>query len=1023
LNTKQRRASKPAARGSACSTAHSAQLSAQRSPQSKAKPRATSARAGASTAKKGSSKARPAARAGAQKNTSNARNSARGGQASKPRGGAASNTRGGAANNTRSNSRGGARNSAPAKNQRKTAVVPEEEFIPKAPLLSETVKNDVIGLAITVIGIVLLVVILAPGEAIVARVLSDTVHLFIGLGTFLLPFIVILWGLTFFIKKRLTYAPLRFVLGLSLIFLGVISLLGSSTPGAAADPEAILQPDAAMSQGGYLGGALAWAGLSSIGLIPTNIIFVALIIAGAMLIGFSITGLIERVVTFIKTRQEENAVELPSFQGAYMLGPNGTDPNAAAFMNPTRLRKTPYATENLYDEALYEESYLDGPQGKLPLSATADLGSTRRLSASQGASVLTPTGVNRGRLSVESLDFEDGASTSREGREGREGRGEASGTTSRSARNSKGSAKTSTRGSNGSAGKIAAASASVSSASALLDNFKLPDERILRVSREKATTKAGISELKTTAARLQATLEEFGVDGEVIGWIAGPTVTLYKISLGEGVRLNRVTNLQDDIQLALAALAVRIVAPIPGTSLVGIEVPNDTRNTVLLGDVLPASQPGPLQLAIGKDVEGDAITADLTTMPHLLIGGTTGSGKSVAINSIIMSVLMRATPRDVRMILIDPKRVELSLYNGIPHLYVPVITDPAQAASALAWAVLEMERRLKVFEKHAVKNIRQFNVKVTAELERRAAEEAKAAAKAAEAAVSPSASSELDELDEFGEPMSSSQQANGSENSASASASAAAAAAAEQKSEAVLQEELAATMPYIVIVIDELADLMMVAGKEVEASISRLAQLARAAGLHLIVATQRPSTNVITGLIKANIVNRIAFTVASGIDSRVILDTPGAEDLIGLGDLLFGRPEYSKPMRIQGCFVSEPEIETAVEFLRSQGEPDYHEDILFTSSPGLSAAGIGTSGDAGDDDPLMWEAADIVVSSGLGSTSTLQRRLKVGYARAGRIMDMLEMKGIVGPPNGSKPREVLIDDVLDLETLKAFESA
>ncbi|MDR2713921.1 MAG: DNA translocase FtsK 4TM domain-containing protein [Coriobacteriales bacterium] len=1005
MNTKQRTASKPAARATARSTAHSAQLSAQRSPQSKAKPRATSARAGASTAKKTTAKKSTATKARTASN-----NKARSGQASKPRGGAAS--------SPRSNSRGGARSSTPAKNQRKAAVVPEEELIPKTPLLSETVKNDVIGLAITVIGIVLLVVILAPGEAIVARVLSDTVHLFIGLGTFLLPFIVILWGLTFFIKKRLTYAPLRFVLGLSLIFLGVISLLGSSTPGAAADPEAILQPDAAMSQGGYLGGALAWAGLSSIGLIPTNIIFVALIIAGAMLIGFSITGLIERIVAFIKTRQEENVVELPSFQGAYMLGPNGTDPNAAAFMNPTRLRKTPYATENLYDEALYEESYLDGPQGKLPLSATADLGSTRRLSASQGASVLTPTGVNRGRLSVESLDFEDGANT---GREGREVRGEASGTTSRSARNSKGSAKTSTRGANGSAGKIAAASASASSASALLDNFKLPDERILRVSREKATTKAGISELKTTAARLQATLEEFGVDGEVIGWIAGPTVTLYKISLGEGVRLNRVTNLQDDIQLALAALAVRIVAPIPGTSLVGIEVPNDTRNTVLLGDVLPASQPGPLQLAIGKDVEGDAITADLTTMPHLLIGGTTGSGKSVAINSIIMSVLMRATPRDVRMILIDPKRVELSLYNGIPHLYVPVITDPAQAASALAWAVLEMERRLKVFEKHAVKNIRQFNVKVTAELERRAAEEAKAAAKAAEAAVSPSASSELDELDEFGEPMSSSQQADGSENPASASA--AATAAAEQKSEAVLQEELAATMPYIVIVIDELADLMMVAGKEVEASISRLAQLARAAGLHLIVATQRPSTNVITGLIKANIVNRIAFTVASGIDSRVILDTPGAEDLIGLGDLLFGRPEYSKPMRIQGCFVSEPEIETAVEFLRSQGEPDYHEDILFTSSPGLSAAGIGTNGDAGDDDPLMWEAADIVVSSGLGSTSTLQRRLKVGYARAGRIMDMLEMKGIVGPPNGSKPREVLIDDVLDLETLKAFESA
>ena len=622
--------------------------------------------------------------------------------------------------------------------------------------------------------------------------------------------------------------------------------------------------------------------------------------------------------------------------------------------------------------------------------------------------------------------------------------------------------------------------------------------RVLRVSREKAATKAGLNELKATAARLQATLEEFGVDGEVIGWIAGPTVTLYKVSLGEGVRLNRITNLQDDIQLSLAALAIRIVAPIPGTSLVGIEVPNETRSTVLLGDVLPSAQPGPLQLAIGKDVEGDAITADLTTMPHLLIGGTTGSGKSVAINSIIMSILMRAAPHEVRMILIDPKRVELSLYNGIPHLYVPVVTDPQQSSSALAWAVVEMERRLKVFEKHGAKNIRQFNSKVAAELERRAAEalqaEAKAAQKAAEEARAAQWAAEKaraaqwaemdrnvrwaenDRVVRWPEEAGTAQhpeelraaywtetdrtahwieektgsahdktvtaadtayeKAMGTVGDAPEKAMGTAAAPTVHaamrpafgkgtpaaQTPFTAQEDLSVPMPYIVIVIDELADLMMAAGKEVETSISRLAQLARAAGLHLIVATQRPSTNVITGLIKANIVNRIAFTVASGIDSRVIIDTPGAEDLIGLGDLLFSRPEYSKPMRIQGCFVSEPEIETVVDFLRAQGEPDYHEDILFTSSSGFHGAGGGGE-DMGDDDPLLWDAADIVVSSGLGSTSTLQRRLKVGYARAGRIMDMLEMKGIVGPPNGSRPREVLIDDVLDLATLRAFDQS
>jgi S-DNA-T family DNA segregation ATPase FtsK/SpoIIIE len=448
------------------------------------------------------------------------------------------------------------------------------------------------------------------------------------------------------------------------------------------------------------------------------------------------------------------------------------------------------------------------------------------------------------------------------------------------------------------------------------------------------------------------------------------------------------------------------VAPIPGTSLVGIEVPNSDRNMVLLGDVLPSARSGPLALAIGKDVEGEAICADLSSMPHLLIGGTTGSGKSVAINTIIMSILMRTTPAEVRMIMIDPKRVELTLYNGIPHLYVPVVTDAGQAASALNWCVAEMDRRLKLFEKHQVKNIKQFNAKVADAVAKQVLEDEQNAATNSEAATD-------DNPDQDAATGESDTQAVKSRLEANAS---------EKPDITVEQEELRANMPYLVIVIDELADLMMLNGKEVETAISRLAQLARAAGLHLIVATQRPSTNVITGLIKANIVNRIAFTVASGIDSRVILDTPGAEDLIGLGDLLFSRPEYSKPVRIQGCFVSEPEIETVVEFWRGQGETDYHESILQTQSisGGGSGGGYGGADDIGDDDPLLWDAAEIVVSAQLGSTSTLQRRLKVGYARAGRIMDMLEAKGIVGPPNGSKPRDVLIDDVLDLETLRAF---
>jgi S-DNA-T family DNA segregation ATPase FtsK/SpoIIIE len=429
-----------------------------------------------------------------------------------------------------------------------------------------------------------------------------------------------------------------------------------------------------------------------------------------------------------------------------------------------------------------------------------------------------------------------------------------------------------------------------------------------------------------------------------------------------------VTNLTDDIALALAAPGVRIFAPIPGTNYVGIEVPNAKRQTVYLSEVLKNAPAGPLQVAIGKDVEGRSIVSDLARMPHLLIGGTTGSGKSVAINAMIMSILMRATPSEVRFIMIDPKRVEFTPYNGIPHLYVPVVTEPKEAASALSWGVAEMERRLKVFSQVGARNIGQYNAKVQ--------------------------SGELSEDQNNGECK-----------------------ASVKCSPSGKHEEL----PYIVIIIDELADLMMNVGKEVEFSISRIAQLARAAGIHLIVATQRPSTNVVTGLIKANITNRIAFNVASGIDSRVILDTPGAENLIGLGDMLLSKPELAKPQRIQACYVSEEEINAVVECIRAQGEPEYHSEILNVNTMGLGDTNpMGGSG-GGDDDPLIWEAADIVVSSKLGSTSNIQRRLKVGYARAGRIMDQLEEKGIVGPANGSRPREVLVDE-MDLETLKAFES-
>ncbi len=488
--------------------------------------------------------------------------------------------------------------------------------------------------------------------------------------------------------------------------------------------------------------------------------------------------------------------------------------------------------------------------------------------------------------------------------------------------------------------------------SAKSSEYRLPSMSLLRSSGASKKRGSNDPELRKTASTLQTTLSDFGIDASVVGWIAGPTVTLFEVDLPAGVRVSRITALNDDIALSLAAPGVRIFAPIPGTNYVGIEVPNIERQTVYLADVIKNAPQGPLQIAIGKDVEGNAIVSDLAKMPHLLIGGTTGSGKSVSINAMIMSILMRATPDEVRFIMIDPKRVEFTPYNGIPHLYVPVVTEAKEAASALSWGVAEMERRLKVFSKIGARNISQYNDKV----ER---------------------GQLLDEMPE------------------------------------------AEKLPYIVIIIDELADLMMNVGKEVEFSISRIAQLARAAGIHLIVATQRPSTNVVTGLIKANITNRIAFNVASGIDSRVILDTPGAENLIGLGDLLLSKPELAKPQRIQGCYVSEDEIFAVVECVKGQSEPDYHSEILQTNVMSLGDTNP-SGGSGGDDDPLLWDAADIIVSMETGSTSSIQRRLKVGYARAGRIMDQLEEKGIVGPANGTKPREVLVDE-MELATLRAFE--
>jgi S-DNA-T family DNA segregation ATPase FtsK/SpoIIIE len=862
------------------------------------------------------------------------------------------------------------------------------------PILDSRLKRELVGVLIAVLAIALFVAVVAPGTAILSRAVSDLFRLVVGLGAYILPFLMFVWAASFFVERGIAGAATRLGIGLAAIFVSVLAIVGVMTPDAVQDPNLIFERAALMAHGGYVGGSVAWALLRLVGQGIALIILVGLILGGVVLIGFSITGLVSRIRNLWARRHAPAAEEL--VPGAYDLEGDGAEGRAGRAGRASRdklIAATARLSEGLEPTHKLEGDFSEGPQGRIPLDALegfddldrldalGDLGSTRRALAGSGEAEESKSGDVDSRSHTATL-----------------GRG--------------GSGRATTKASRKGDGSLAAADGSAAFAGALdtAPLFELPSLKLLKVSRSRTSTKAGENELRRTAAELQATIEEFGVDARVEGWVAGPTVTLFKLSLGEGVRLNKINTLADDIALALAAPAVRIFSPIPGTTLVGIEVPNADRSMVLLGDVLPDALPGPLQLAIGKDVEGDSIVANLEKMPHLLIGGTTGSGKSVAINAMIMSILMRTTPAQVRMILIDPKMVELSLYNDIPHLYVPVVTDAQKAAASLAWGVLEMERRLKVFQQAGVKNIAQYNEQVRKEREKvaQAAAQAAQAAQKAAASLNDGADDDLDDT-------------------AGTDADKATGKATDRASDVTVDfkasfgEDGLTEMPLIVIVIDELADLMMVAGKEVETSISRLAQLARAAGLHLIIATQRPSTNVITGLIKANIVNRIAFNVASGIDSRVILDGPGAEDLIGTGDLLFSRPEYGKPQRIQGCFVSEPEIETIVDFLKGQAQPEYHEDILATAVGGISVTSLSDGG--GDDDPLVWEAAEIIVSSGFGSTSTLQRRLKVGYARAGRIMDMLEQKGIVGPPNGSKPREVIVDDVLDLESLKALERA
>jgi S-DNA-T family DNA segregation ATPase FtsK/SpoIIIE len=747
---------------------------------------------------------------------------------------------------------------------------------------------DMVGLGLFFIGVACLLWLAWPQEALIPRVVHDTLRLLAGSGSWAIPLILLFIGSMFLVGyermslSHSTYGSL--LLFLTFVTWRHLTVIGAPMP-MSSDVSALNQ---VMLAGGYVGGLMGTLSLLLLAKIGSYILLAFMTCAAVVLI-------VDR--PFIEVLRQARRPAMAGMTAAK---------HGAAVVRERREIARELRAAQVAEKAL--------------TSATENV-----------ANLPAPPTKRRGLLSLR-RDTPSESETSADSPTAERGIPESNGqeASKREANAAFGDRRT-RRTASGETEDSRVKDPAAASAPAENGAFQLPPLSILKEAPPASPRKAQ-QELAEKIKVLEQTLDQFGIGANVVEIAHGPTVTRYEIQLAPGIKVSKIVSLADNLAMALAAIDVRVEAPIPGKSAIGVEVPNSQASTVTLRECIEVAEfrgaPSKLTFALGKDVAGTTRYADLTRMPHLLIGGSTNSGKSVCLNVLIASIVYRATPDEVKFIMIDPKRVELSLWDGIPHLMHPVVKDVKQAPGIFRAALKEMDRRYELFSRMGTRNIDGYNQRVGE-----------------------------------GEKL-----------------------------------------PYIVVVVDELADLMMQAAAEVETSICRLAQLARATGIHLVIATQRPSVDVITGTIKANISSRIAFAVSSQVDSRTILDMNGAERLIGRGDMLFLPIDASKPIRIQGCYITEAETNSLVDYLKQQAKPNYTMHPVETGGSGIGGAGS----EENDEDELYESAVKLVVTNGHASTSMLQRRFKIGYTRAARLLDMMEDRGIVGPLDGAKPREILV---------------